>query len=272
MGSGILQVILQAGLNGIGVEPDEAQSKQAFLSIRKGLNKAVEKGKLTGDTADAALTRLTLTDDLKRLAECQLVVEAVPEQEELKAPIFRQLSGICGTEAIVATNTSSLSVTRLMLYYVRPERFAGLHFFNPAPVMGLVEVVETLAVRPETIETLAAFVDSLGKTAVRCQDRTGFLVNRLLIPYLLDAVRALETGTGSMADIDLAMKLGCSHPMGPFQLMDFIGLDTVLRISEVLFDEFGESRMAAPPLLKRLVYSGRLGRKSGTGFYSYPAA
>lgn len=271
MGSGILQVALQAGLECVGVEAEPALVERARQTIRRSFDKAVERGKLTPEAAAAALSRLEMTSELERVGPCDLVIEAVPETEEAKAAVLSRLSGICRPEAAVATNTSSLSVTRLMRYYSRPHRFAGLHFFNPVPVMRLVEVVATPVTEPELLEDLTAFARTLGKTPVRCTDRTGFLVNRLLIPYLLDAVRALESGIASREDLDEAMKLGCGHPMGPFELMDYIGLDTVVHIADVLFEEFGESRMKAPPLLKRLVFSGRLGRKAGAGFYDYPA-
>ncbi len=269
MGSGILQVVLQAGMSGVGVEADDELAERARQTVRRGFDKAVERGKLTAESAESAFARLEVTSDLQRLASCELVIEAVPEREEAKAAILSRLSGICGAGTAVVTNTSSLPVTRLMKHYSRPHRFAGLHFFNPVPVMRLVEVVATPLTEPELLDDLMTFAVALGKTPVRSPDRAGFLVNRLLIPYLLDAVRALE-GAGSPQDLDQAMKLGCGHPMGPFELMDFIGLDTIVEIADVLYEESGESRMKAPPRLRRLVWSGRLGRKSGSGFYDYP--
>jgi 3-hydroxybutyryl-CoA dehydrogenase len=193
----------------------------------------------------------------------------VTEDFETKKLIFQELEQVCRDDTVFASNTSSLSITQLMTTCGRPDRFLGLHFFNPVPVMQLVEVVKTIAVSDEVYEGVFEFARSLGKSPVRCEDRTGFLVNRLLIPYLLDGIRALENGTGSMEDIDQAMKLGCGHPMGPFQLLDFIGLDTVFHIASIMFDEFREPRMAPPILLRRMVYAGRLGRKTGMGFYDY---
>jgi 3-hydroxybutyryl-CoA dehydrogenase len=269
MGAGIVQVCGLAGVDTIVREVSVEVLEKGLGSIRKALNKQVEKGKLEAEDADAAMNRIEGTVDLASLADCDLVVEAVTEDFDTKKQIFQELARVCKNETILASNTSSLSITQLMTTTDRPDRFLGLHFFNPVPVMKLVEVVKTFAVDTGVYEEVLGFAEGLGKTPVRCEDRTGFLVNRLLIPYLLDAIRAFESGTGSMEDIDQAMRLGCGHPMGPFQLLDFIGLDTVYQIASIMYDEFRERRMSPPPLLRRMVYAGRLGRKSGTGFYDY---
>lgn len=269
MGSGIAQVVLLAGYKCRVYEKEPSLLDRGLKAIARSLGKAVEKGKCKEDEARKAENRLKPCPNLADLAVCELVVEAVTEDSAVKENLFQQLNAVCRPDAIFATNTSSLSVTALMGFTGRPERFLGVHFFNPVPVMRLVEIVATVATDEAVIETVTDFVGSLGKSPVRCMDRSGFLVNRLLIPYLLDAVRALESGTGSMADIDTAMKLGCGHPMGPFELMDFIGLDTVYQIANILFEEFRESRMAPPPTLRRLVLAGRQGRKVGIGFYDY---
>jgi 3-hydroxybutyryl-CoA dehydrogenase len=269
MGSGIVQVCSRSGIDTIVREVSPEFLERGVRSIEKALNKQVEKEKMTSDEAQATMDRIEGTVDLTDLADCDLIVEAVTEDFGTKRDIFKELGEVCKKETILASNTSSLSITQLMTTCERPDRFLGLHFFNPVPVMKLVEVVKTFAVDSEVYEEVLRFAESLGKVPVRCEDRTGFLVNRLLIPYLLDAVRAYESGTGSMEDIDQAMKLGCGHPMGPFQLLDFIGLDTVYQIASIMYDEFRERRMSPPPLLRRLVYAGRLGRKSGHGFYDY---
>ena len=269
MGAGITQVAGRSGVETVVREVSPELLEKGIASIRKGLKRLTDKGKITDEEATGTLDRIKGTVSLSDLSDCDLVVEAVTEDFETKKEIFRELDEVCKESTIFSSNTSSLSITQLMTTCKRPDRFLGLHFFNPVPVMQLVEVIKTIAVSPEVYDEVFEFARSLGKTPVSCEDRTGFLVNRLLIPYLLDAIRALENGTGSMEDIDQAMKLGCGHPMGPFQLLDFIGLDTVFHIASIMFDEFREPRMAPPILLRRMVYANRLGRKTGTGFYDY---
>jgi len=229
----------------------------------------VQRGTLTAAQRDAARNRLRGTTKLDDLAGCDLIIEAITEQLAPKKELFRALDTVCPAQTIYASNTSSLSITEMAVATRRPERFVGLHFFNPVPIMRLAEVIRTIATDPKVYEEVAAFAGRLGKTAVRTSDRTGFVVNRLLVPYLLDAVRALEEGVATIPDIDQAMKLGCGHPMGPLTLLDFVGLDTTYYIANIMFDEFKERRFAPPPLLKRMVMAGWNGRKSGRGFYEY---
>jgi len=269
MGSGIAQVAAASGFEIRVVEISDEFLEKGIGRIRKGLDRLVKKEKITSEDADAVLSRIQGGTSVADLAPCDLIIEAVTENLETKVAVFSQVREAARADAIIGSNTSSLSITRLMTEVEDPTRFLGFHFFNPVPVMKLVEVVKTLATSQETLDSAFEFARKLGKTPVLCEDRTGFLVNRLLIPYLLDAVRAWENGTGSKEDIDLAMKLGCGHPMGPFQLIDFIGLDTILHIAEIMYEEFKEARMAPPPTLKRLVMAGRLGRKSSAGFYEY---
>jgi 3-hydroxybutyryl-CoA dehydrogenase len=233
------------------------------------LGRLVEKGTLTAVARDQTRGRLKGTTALEDLRDCDLVVEAIIEQLPSKRELFAALDGICPAATIFASNTSSLTITEIATSTKRPERFVGLHFFNPVPVMKLVEVVRTIATDAAVYEEVVAFGGKLGKTAVRAHDSTGFIVNRLLVPYLLDAVRALEEGVGSIEDIDNSMKLGCGHPMGPLTLLDFVGLDTTYYIANIMFEEFREKRFASPPLLKRMVLAGWNGRKSGRGFYDY---
>jgi 3-hydroxybutyryl-CoA dehydrogenase len=237
--------------------------------IESSLAKAVERGKLSSGDRDAARGRLKATTRLEDFGECDLVIEAVVENLDAKKEMFRELDRICGESAIFCSNTSSLTITELSAATRRPERFGGLHFFLPAPVMKLVEVVRTIATSDETIETIVGFAKSLGKEPILAKDNSGFIVNRLLVPYLLDAVRALEEGVGSREDIDKGMELGCGHPMGPLKLLDLVGLDTTYAIAEIMFVEYREKRFAPPPLLKRMVLAGRYGKKSGRGFYEY---
>ena len=269
MGSGIAQVCAAAGFPTTVVETSQELWERGLRGIEKNLARQVEKGMLAPEQRDAIRSRLQGSTELAALADGDLIIEAVTENVQAKLETFRQLDGIVKREAILASNTSSLSITELMTATSRPERFLGLHFFNPVPLMKLVEVVRTIATEPTALETVVAFAVRLGKTVVRVPDRAGFIVNRLLIPYLLEAVRACEEGLASVTDIDTAMKLGCGHPMGPLTLLDFIGLDTAYYISQIMYGEFREKRFAAPGLLRRMVLAGWLGRKSGRGFYDY---
>jgi 3-hydroxybutyryl-CoA dehydrogenase len=237
--------------------------------VETSLAKAVERGKLAAAESTLARGRLSATTQVKDLAGCDLVIEAVVENLEAKKELFGELDAVCGDAAIFCSNTSSLTITELSAATRRPDRFAGLHFFNPVPVMKLVEVVRTIATSEETTATVFEFAKSLGKEPILARDNSGFIVNRLLVPYLLDAVRALEEGVGTKEDIDKGMELGCAHPMGPLKLLDFVGLDTTYAIAEIMFSEYREKRFAPPPLLKRMVLAGRYGRKSGRGFYEY---
>ena len=272
MGSGIAEVAAKAGYTTIVREVSEELSRKGRARIEASLARAVEKGKLDGADRDAAKARLSETTRLEDLADCDIVIEAIVENLETKNETFAALDRACKAETIFCSNTSSLTITEMSAATTRPDRFAGLHFFNPVPVMKLVEVVRTIATSKETEDTVFAFAKSLGKEPIRANDNSGFVVNRLLVPYLLDAVRALEEGVGTKEDIDRGMELGCGHPMGPLRLLDFVGLDTTYFIAEIMFNEYREKRFAPPPLLKRMVLAGRLGKKSGRGFYDYGAA
>lgn len=269
MGSGIAEVCIKSGFATVVREVDDVWLAKGTARLRGSLDKAVEKGKLEAAAREAALGRLHATTDLGDLADCDLVVEAIVENLEEKRRTFGALAGIVKPEAIFASNTSSLTVTQLAAVSGRPERTIGLHFFNPVPVMKLVEVVRTILSSEEAIADAMAFCRALGKEPIACRDNSGFIVNRLLVPYLLDAIRALEEGVGSVEDIDKGMQLGCGYPMGPFTLLDFVGLDTTYFIANIMFEEYRERRFAPPPLLKQMVQAGRLGRKSGRGFYEY---
>ncbi|MFL6299698.1 MAG: 3-hydroxyacyl-CoA dehydrogenase family protein [Terriglobales bacterium] len=273
MGSGIAQVSAMAGYDVVVLEADQKFIDKGFAGIEKSLGKLaerpVEKGGITAEQKDAARGRLKGTLNNKDLADCDLVIEAIIENPEIKKKTFAELDGIVKKDAIFATNTSSISVTELVAATKRPDRFIGLHFFNPVPLMKLVEVVKTIATAEAVMNDAVEFGKKVGKVPVRTSDKTGFIVNRLLVPYLLDAIRAYEEGVGSIPDIDNAMKLGCGYPMGPFTLLDFVGLDTTYYITHVMFDEFKERRFAAPALLKRLVLAGWYGKKSGKGFYDH---
>lgn len=269
MGSGIAQVCAVSGYQTAVHDISDDILERCRSSIWKGLDRAVEKSKLTPEDAEQVRVRLSFTQRLEDLGDSCWIIEAASERFEVKKEVFERLERVSPPSTVFASNTSSLSITDLMTTCQRPERFLGLHFFNPVPVMKLVEVVRTIATSEQVVEQAVALARSLGKEPVQCEDRPGFLVNRLLVPYLLDAIRALEEGVGGMEDIDRAMKLGCGHPMGPFQLLDFVGLDTTLHIANIMFDEFKEKRFAPPPSLKRMVLAGRLGRKSGRGFYDY---
>jgi len=268
MGSGIAQVSAMAGFDVTVLEVDQKYIDKGFAGIAKSLAKFAEKGTIK-ETPEAVRARLKGTTKHADLSDCDIVVEAVIENIEEKKKMYAALDAVVKKEAIFATNTSSISVTELMATTRRPERFIGLHFFNPVPLMKLVEVVRTIATAEDVYESAYEFAKKLGKVPVRTSDKTGFIVNRLLVPYLLDAIRAYEEGVGSIEDIDNAMKLGCGYPMGPLTLLDFVGLDTTYYITHVMYDEFKERRFASPPLLKRMVMAGWYGRKSGKGFYDY---
>jgi 3-hydroxybutyryl-CoA dehydrogenase len=273
MGSGIAQVTAMAGFDVVVLEQEQKFLDKGFAGIEKSLSRLVErgpeKGGLTAEQKSQAQSHLKGTTNMQDLADCDIVIEAIIENVEEKRKTHAQLDAIVKKDAIFATNTSSISVTELMTATKRPERFVGLHFFNPVPMMKMVEVVKTIATASDVYDTAYEFAKKLGKVPVRTSDKTGFIVNRLLVPYLLDAIRAYEEGVGSITDIDEAMKLGCGYPMGPFTLLDFVGLDTTYYITEVMFEEFKEPRFASPPLLRRLVLAGWYGRKSGKGFYDY---
>jgi 3-hydroxybutyryl-CoA dehydrogenase len=269
MGAGIAQVSAAAGFQTLVREVNEGIVEKGLKNIDKNLARLVEKGVLDENKLNEIRGRLKGTTVLDDLKDCDLVIEAIIEQLPAKRELFSSLDAICPASTIFASNTSSLTITEIATSTKRPDRFVGLHFFNPVPVMKLVEVVRTIATDPVVYEEMVAFGAKLGKTPVRAHDSTGFIVNRLLVPYLLDAIRALEEGVGSIEDIDNSMKLGCGHPMGPLTLLDFVGLDTTYYIANIMFDEFHERRFASPPLLKRMVLAGWNGRKSGKGFYDY---
>lgn len=269
MGSGIAQVAAGAGIAVVAREVSEDLWKKGFARIEKNINKAIEKGKADEAFKDKTMSNLTGTTKLGDLADCDLVVEAIVETMEAKVEIFTELDKICKPETILATNTSSLSVGDMSAATGRRDKFCGLHFFNPVHLMKLCELVSTLDTSEETLATARAFAESVGKTVVNAKDRPGFIVNSLLVPYLLDAIRLLENGGATRDDIDSGMMLGCGHPMGPLTLNDFIGLDTMLNIADIMFDEYKDKHYAAPPLLRRMVKAGYLGKKSGRGFYDY---
>ena len=269
MGSGIAQVSAQAGFPTVVREVSANALEKGVGSIRKFLEGSVKKEKMTQADMDKVLGNLKGTVELKDLADCDIVIEAATENLGLKKELFGGLDGLCKPETIFASNTSSLSITQMSGFTRRPDRVIGLHFFNPVPLMKLVEIVKTLRTNPEVLQAANAWCMALGKTAVNCGDSTGFVVNRLLVPYMLDAVRVYEQGLASRDDIDNAMKLGCGYPMGPLLLTDYVGLDTTYYISEIMFDEFKEARFSAPTLLKRMVMAGQHGRKSGRGFYDW---
>jgi 3-hydroxybutyryl-CoA dehydrogenase len=269
MGSGIAQVAAQAGLPTVVREVSDAIGLRSRSAIERSLARGVELGKVTAEQRAAAQRNLTFTTDLAPLVDCDLVIEAVAEDLALKNVLWRDLDALCPPRTVFASNTSSLSIAAMAAATARGDRFVGLHFFNPVPVMRLVEVVKTVTTSGHTLEVAYDFVRRVGKEAVLAKDTSGFVVNRLLIPYLLDAINALEQGVASVADIDKGMQLGTGYPMGPFTLLDFVGLDTTHQIAEIMFDEFRDRRYAPPPLLKRMVLLGMYGRKSGRGFYDY---
>jgi 3-hydroxybutyryl-CoA dehydrogenase len=269
MGSGIAQVAAQSGHQTILREINDALAAKARASIDKTLAKGVEKGKVTAEAREKTLTNLTFTTDAGALTECDIIVEAVVEDLDVKNGMWKELDAICPPETIFASNTSSLTIAAMAAVVKRPDRMVGLHFFNPVPLMKLVEVVKTVTTSERTFEAAYQFARALGKDPIRAKDNSGFVVNLLLVPYLIDAIHALESGVATMEDIDKGMQLGTGYPMGPFVLLDFVGLDTTYKIAEIMFDEYREKRYAPPPLLKRMVMAGMYGRKSGKGFYDY---
>jgi 3-hydroxybutyryl-CoA dehydrogenase len=269
MGSGIAQVSARAGYETIVREVTDELCERGIGGIGKQLGKAVEKGKMEAADRDAVMGRLRGTTKLEDLAECDIVIEAVVENLEVKNDMWKTLDGVCGPETIFASNTSSLTIADMAAATSRPERMVGLHFFNPVPVMKLVEVVKTIATDPQVFDTAFEFAKSLGKEPIVCKDSSGFVVNLLLVPYMMDSIRALEQGVASIEDIDKGMRLGTGYPMGPFALCDFVGNDTLDKIGDIMYAEYKEKRYASPPLLKRMVSMGFYGRKAGKGFYDY---
>jgi len=269
MGSGIAEVAARAGYDTHVRELNDDLAARGLSNIRKSLDRAVDKGKLDADTRDATLARIHVTTSLDDLKDADIVIEAVTEDLELKSGMFRTLDQLCGQDTIFASNTSSLTIAEMAAVTQRVDRFVGLHFFNPVPVMKLVEVVRSIATGQHAFERAFAFARSLGKEPVEAKDTSGFIVNRLLVPYMLDAIRCLEQGLASLEDIDKSMTLGTGYPMGPFTLCDFVGIDTLYYIAEIMFEEFREPRFAPPPLLKRMVTVGYYGRKAKVGFYDY---
>ncbi len=271
MGGGIVQVAAQAGFQVLFVEADDELVKRGLGRLRETLEGLAAKGKLEAEAKDDTLARIAGTTRLDDLKSCDLVVEAMTENQRLKNETFAKLDRICPPHALLATNTSSCNVTAMAAATRRPGLVLGLHFFNPVPLMKLVEVVRTILTDDATVRAAMDWVRAVGKTPVQTKDATAFIVNRLLVPYLLDAIRVYESGLATLEDIDQAMKLGCGYPMGPFTLLDLVGLDTTMYVADVMFEEFREPRYAPPPLLKRMVMAGRLGRKTGRGFYAYDA-
>ncbi|MGH7276837.1 MAG: 3-hydroxyacyl-CoA dehydrogenase family protein [Candidatus Rokuibacteriota bacterium] len=271
MGGGIVQVSAQAGFQVLFVEANDDLVKRGLGRLRETLEGLAAKGKLDAKAKDETLARIAGTTRLEDLKSCDLVVEAMTENQPLKNETFAKLDRICPPHAILATNTSSCNVTAMAAATRRPGQVLGLHFFNPVPLMKLVEVVRTILTDEAAVRVATDWVSAVGKTPVQTKDSTAFIVNRLLVPYLLDAIRVYEGGLASLEDVDAAMKLGCGYPMGPFTLLDLVGLDTTMYVAEVMFEEFREPRYAPPPLLKRMVMAGRLGRKTGRGFYTYAA-
>jgi 3-hydroxybutyryl-CoA dehydrogenase len=269
MGAGIAQVCAQSGYRTVVRELDQAVLDKGLGRVRRFLEEGVQKGKVTTETRDRTLANLSGTTTVDALAGCDLVIEAIVENLEAKRQAYAAVEAVVGDDTLVVSNTSSLCITELAAATTRPDRFGGLHFFNPVPLMKLVEVIRGLSTTEPTYLALFAFAQSLGKEPITAPDRPGFIVNRLLVPYLLDAIRAYENGLGTLDDIDKGMKLGCGYPMGPFTLLDFVGLDTTYYIANIMFEEFREPAYAPPPLLKRMVLAGRVGKKVGKGFYDY---
>jgi 3-hydroxybutyryl-CoA dehydrogenase len=269
MGAGIVQVAAQAGFRTSVVEANDEFLQRGLGRLRTTLDGLVTRGKLEAPARDEALARVGGTTRLEDLGDCDLVIEAITETQSLKNETFARLDRVCAPHALLASNTSSCNVTAMAAATKRPGQVLGLHFFNPVPLMKLVEVVRTILTEDHTVQTATDWVRAVGKVPVQTKDATAFIVNRLLVPYLLDAIRLYEGGLASLEDIDQAMKLGCGYPMGPFTLLDLVGLDTAMFVAEVMFEEYREARYAPPPLLKRMVMAGHLGRKSGRGFYAY---
>ena len=269
MGSGIAQVCAAAGFPTIVREVSDQLGEKAKAGISKMLSKGIERGKVTEAQRDTTLGNLTFTTDVAGMAGCDILIEAVVEDLELKNKLWSELNSVCPPGTIFASNTSSLTIAAMAAACGRPDRMLGLHFFNPVPLMKLVEVVKTITTSEETANSAFDFVQRLGKEPIRAKDNSGFVVNLLLVPYMIDAINALESNVASVEDIDKGMMLGAGHPMGPFTLLDFVGLDTTYKIAEIMFDEYREKRYAPPPLLKRMVMAGMYGRKSGKGFYDY---
>lgn len=269
MGNGIAQTCASAGFEVVLMEVADPPLQRGMASIRTSLDKFVEKQKLSAEQRDQTLARIEPTTSVKNLKDCDLVIEAIIENMEHKRTLFKTLDELLAPHGIICSNTSSLCVIEMAAGTKRPDRVAGLHFFNPVPLMKLVEIVRTISTSQETIDTLAAFAKKLGKEPILAKDTPGFIVNRLLVPYLLYAIRVFEDGLASREDIDKGMKLGCGYPMGPLELLDFVGLDTTYYIAQIMFDEFKDPMMAPPTLLKRMVLAGQYGRKSGKGFYEY---
>ncbi|MFQ5679652.1 MAG: 3-hydroxyacyl-CoA dehydrogenase family protein [Gemmatimonadota bacterium] len=269
MGGGIAQVTAGAGYRTVVREVSEEILERGMESVRSSLDRAVQREKIAEAQREEVVGRIQPTVELDPLAECDLVIEAIVEDRDAKAELFGALGGLCKATTVFASNTSSLSITELAATTGRPDRFVGLHFFNPVPVMALVEVVRCGTTSEETFDLAFEFARSLGKTPIACRDNSGFVVNRLLVPYMLDAIRAHEEGVGSIPDIDAGMRLGCGYPMGPFTLADFVGVDTLYRITEIMYREYREKRFAPPPLLRRMFLAGYHGRKTGKGFYDY---
>ena len=269
MGSGIVEIFVRAGCSVVAREVNEELLERGKAYLQRSFARGVERGKITQADADAALGRISFTTQLADFAHCDLVIEAATENMALKKTIFTELDVICGPAALLASNTSSLSITEIASATQRPDKVVGLHFFNPVPVMPLIEIVRGLLTSEETLDLVRGLGQTLNKQLVFAKDNPGFIVNLLLVPYLFDAIRALENGVATKEDIDTGIKLGLNHPMGPFTLIDFIGLDTCLFIGDAMYQEFKDARFAAPPLLRRMVTAGLLGRKSGRGFYTY---
>lgn len=269
MGSGIAQICAQAGYKTKVREVSDELLKKGIGRIESFLSKGVEKGKLTEDQKAATLANLRGTTALADLKDADLIIEAAIENINIKKEIFGELDTLCGPQTIFASNTSSLTITEMAAATNRPDRFVGLHFFNPVPLMKLVEVVRTIATSQESFDAAYAFAKSIGKTPIACKDNSGFVVNLLLVPYLLDAIRAVENGVATVEDVDKGMTLGCGHPMGPLTLLDFVGLDTTYYIADIMFEEYRDAKYAPPPLLRKMVLAGYHGRKSGKGFYDY---
>ena len=270
MGSGIAEVAARAGHSVTVREMNSELLARGQGLVEKSLSTALRRGKLSAEARDAAWAKLTFTTELAGLAQCDLVIEAATENPTVKKELFAALDATCSPATILASNTSSIPIVELAAATKRPALVLGLHFFNPAPVMQLVEVIRTIVVADATVGAVTHFAEGLGKTAILAKDRAGFIVNVLLVPYLLDAVRLVEQGVASKEDIDLGMRLGCGHPMGPLQLLDFVGIDTTYYIAEIMFQEYKEAKFAPPPLLKHMTIAGLHGRKTGQGFYNYP--